>query len=328
MLIILCVLIVGHEFGHFAVAKLNGICVEEFSLGMGPKLLQWGSGETKYSIRALPIGGYVKMDGENEASNNERAFCNKGVLARMSVVFAGPFMNFVMAILLFIIAFMYYGVPASNTLVGEVEAGKPAAVAGVMVGDVITAVDGVETANYTELIAQMQQNLDGEMELTVLRDGETLTLAMTPELVDGSYVIGITQGIMQMDLLGSVKLGFTQTLSFSILLIEALGDMITGEMDVEVSGPIGMVGVVGSYADTGLMSLFLLAGILSINLGIMNLLPIPALDGSRLVFLTIEALRGKPIDPNKEAAINFAGFAFLMSLTLVVAFMDLSKIFG
>ncbi len=247
-MIILCVLVLVHEFGHFAVAKMNGIYVEEFSIGMGPKVFSWGKGETVYSIRAFPIGGFVKMVGEDEASDNERAFCNKSILSRMAVTFAGPAMNFVFAIIFFMIAFMYFGSPASNGLIGQVYPDYPAAVAGLRAGDVLVTLD------------------------------------------------------------------------------DTLWQMISGQMAVEVAGPVGMVSMVGEYADVGLMYLFLFAGVLSVNLGVMNLLPIPALDGSRLVFLLVEAIRRKPIDRDKEAMVNFVGFVLLMTLMLVVTFCDIERL--
>lgn len=329
-LIILCVLVIVHEFGHFAVAKLNGIYVEEFSIGMGPKLCGWGKGETKYSLRLLPIGGFVKMMGEEEDSDNERAFCNKGVLARMAVTFAGPAMNFVIAAVFFMVAFMYFGLPASNGLIGKVEPGLPAAAVGMAPGDVLVALDSTEIKNWNDISAFMQTKEPGEeISVTFSRDGqeitETMVLAANSE---GRAFMGISQGTARAGLIQSLKLGLMTTFSFTVMILESLWQMLTGQVAVEVAGPVGMVTLVGEYADVGLMYLFLFAGILSVNLGIMNLLPIPALDGSRLVFLAIEGIRRKPVDRDKEAMVNFIGFVLLMTLMLVVTYFDIERLFN
>lgn len=327
-LIILCVLVLVHEFGHFAVAKLNGIYVEEFAIGMGPKLFSWGKGETVYSIRAFPIGGFVKMVGEEDESDNERAFCNKGVLARMAVTFAGPAMNFIFAIVFFMIAFMYFGSPASNGLIGSVYEGYPAAAAGMQPGDVLIALDDKPVNNWDEISAFMQNAQVGQqVEISWQRDGEFFSApAVLAANESGQPVLGITQGVARADILGSIKRGFAVTVEFTALILTSLWQMVVGEMAVEVTGPVGMVSMVGQYANVGLMYLFLFAGVLSVNLGVMNLLPIPALDGSRLVFLLVEGIRRKPIDRDKEAMVNFVGFVLLMTLMLVVTYCDIERL--
>jgi RIP metalloprotease RseP len=327
-LIILCVLVLVHEFGHFAVAKMNGIYVEEFSIGMGPKVFSWGKGETVYSIRAFPIGGFVKMVGEDEASDNERAFCNKSILSRMAVTFAGPAMNFVFAIIFFMIAFMYFGSPASNGLIGQVYPDYPAAVAGLQAGDVLVTLDDTKINNWNDISAFMQNTQVGQqVAVGYQRDGELNSASvMLIANEDGNPVLGITQGVAKADFFASIKRGFATTVEFTVLMLSALWQMISGQMAVEVAGPVGMVSMVGEYADVGLMYLFLFAGVLSVNLGVMNLLPIPALDGSRLVFLLVEAIRRKPIDRDKEAMVNFVGFVLLMTLMLVVTFCDIERL--
>ncbi|MGI5824886.1 MAG: RIP metalloprotease RseP [Bacillota bacterium] len=329
-IIILCILIVSHEFGHFIVAKINGIYVEEFSLGMGPKLVQWGKKETKYSIRLLPIGGYVKMEGEDEDSDNPRAFCNKGVLARMSVVFAGPFMNFVFAIIFFMVAFMYFGVPNTDAVIGEVAAGGPAYEAGLQDGDVVLSIDGNEVSTWEDMTSYTQP-ADGEtLALQVERNGQVFDAEITPEYSEeyGYALIGITQHVDKANIFQSIKMGFVETYEFTALLIQSLYQMITGQMAVDVAGPVGMVSIVGQYADTAFMTLFMLAGILSINLGIINLLPFPALDGSRLVFLAIEGIRKKPVPADKEAMVHFVGIVFLMLLMVVITVNDIGRLMG
>ena len=327
-LIILCALVLVHEFGHFAVAKLNDVYVEEFSIGMGPKLFSWGKGETKYSIRLLPMGGYVKMVGEDEDSDNERAFCNKSVPARLAVTFAGPAMNFIFAIIFFMIAFMYFGSPATNGLIGTVEPGSSADLAGVQQGDVLVALDDFQINTWDDISAFMQQAEVGQqVQVSYTREGELLV--SQTQLVaneNGQAILGIRQGIQRADLFSSIKRGVVTTVEFTALMLTSLWQMITGQVEMEVAGPVGMVSMVGEYADVGLMYLFLFAGILSTNLGVMNLLPIPALDGARLVFLIIEGIRHKPIDRNREAMVHFVGFVLLMTLMLVITYCDIERL--
>lgn len=326
-LIIICVLVLVHEFGHFIVAKKSGVLVEEFSLGMGPRLLGWRWGETEYSLRLLPIGGYVKMPGEDGECDDPRAFCNKSVWARMAVTFAGPLMNLLVAVLFFLVAFMYFGTPATDGLIGTVAENSPAAAAGLQSGDVITALNGGAVDSWTDVTAYMAEVLPGEeVTVTYERDGEACEAVLTTIESDGRALLGVTQGIRRADLVTSLKLGFATTVSFTVMIVQSLADMITGAAAVDVAGPVGMVSMVGEYADVGLMYLFLFAGMLSVNLGVMNLLPIPALDGARLVFLLIEAVRRKPIDRDKEAMVHMVGFVLLMTLMLVITYFDINKL--
>lgn len=329
-LLILCVLIVTHEFGHFIVAKLNGIYVKEFSLGMGPKLLQWGKNETKYSIRLFPIGGYVSMDGEDEASDDPRAFCNKGVLQRMSVVFAGPFMNFVFAILFFIISFMYFGTPVTDSVIGEVKVGGPAYNAGLQDGDVVLSIDGEKTADWNDMTESIYPAAGKTLVFEIDRNGEVFKTEVTPQYNEeyGYAVIGINQHIEKANLFESIKLGCVKTYEFTVLLIKTLWQMITGQTAVDVAGPVGMVSIVNQYANMELMYLFMLSGILSINLGVINLIPFPAMDGFRLVSLAIEGVRGKPLPAEKEGMINFVGIIVLLGLMVLITMNDIGRIVG
>lgn len=329
-IIILCVLILVHEFGHFIVAKLNGIYVKEFSLGMGPKLAQWGKKDTRYSIRLFPIGGYVQMEGEDESSQNPRAFCNKGVLARMSVVFAGPLMNFVFAILFFMVAFMYFGTPDDDSVIGEVTVDGPAYEAGLEEGDIILAIDGNAVSTWNDMVSYIQPASGETLRLEVERDGQNFETNIVPTYNEenGYGMIGITQHIEKANFLQSIKMGFVQTYEFTVLLIQSLYQMITGQLAVDIAGPVGMVSIVGEYADTALMTLFLFTGMLSVNLGVLNLLPFPGLDGSRLVFLAIEGIRRKPVPSNKEAMIHFIGLVALMALMVVVTVNDIGRLVG
>lgn len=328
-LIILCVLVFVHEFGHFAVAKLTGVKVDEFAIGMGPQVISKVCGETRYSLRLFPIGGFVAMEGEDEDSDDERAFCNKSVLARMAVTFAGPAMNFVFAAIFFMVAFMYFGQPASNGLIGEVTEGGPADMAGVAVGDVIVGLDEEQIESWDDISGFMQNVAPGEnVRVSYMHEGEMYaadtTVVVNPET--GNAMLGIRQGVERTGIFDSLRRGCVMTVSFTVMLLESLWQMVTGAAEVEVAGPVGMVSMVDEFANVGLIYLFLFAGILSVNLGVMNLLPIPALDGSRLVFLLIEGIRRKPIDRDKEAMVHMVGFALLMSLMVIVTFMDIERL--
>lgn len=326
-IIIICVLVLVHEFGHFIVAKKSGVLVEEFSLGMGPKLLGWQGAETAYSVRLLPIGGYVKMTGEDEDSDNPRAFCNKSVWVRMAVTFAGPLMNLLIAVVFFLVAFMYFGTPATDGLIGTVAENSPAAAAGLQGGDVITALNDAPVDGWTDVTAYMAAVEPGDaVRVSYLRDGEVQTAELITMETDGRAVLGVTQGIRRADLVSSLQLGFATTVNFTVMILQSLVDMVTGAADVDVAGPVGMVTLVDEYANVGLMYLFLFAGMLSVNLGVMNLLPIPALDGARLVFLLIEAVRRKPIDRDKEAMVHLVGFALLMALMVVITYFDIDRL--
>lgn len=326
-IIIICVLVLVHEFGHFIVAKKSGVLVDEFSLGMGPKLLGWQGAETAYSVRLLPIGGYVKMTGEDEDSDNPRAFCNKSVWVRMAVTFAGPLMNLLIAVVFFLVAFMYFGTPATDGLIGTVAENSPAAAAGLQSGDVITALDDSPVGGWTDVTEFMATVAPGEaVRVSYLRDGEQLSAELITMDTEGRAVLGVTQGIRRADLVSSLQLGFATTVSFTVMILQSLGDMLTGAADVDVAGPVGMVTLVDEYANVGLMYLFLFAGMLSVNLGVMNLLPIPALDGARLVFLLIEAIRKKPIDREKEAMVHLVGFALLMALMVIITYFDIDRL--
>lgn len=326
-IIIICVLVLVHEFGHFIVAKKSGVLVEEFSLGMGPKLFGWQGEETAYSIRMLPIGGFVKMTGEDEDSDNPRAFCNKSVWVRMAVTFAGPLMNLLIAVVFFLVAFMYFGTPATNGLIGTVAENSPAESCGLLPGDVIVRLDDTEIGSWADVTAFMANVLPGdEVQVAFERDGSEQTASLVTMESEGRALLGITQGIRRADLGTSLKMGFATTVSFTVMILQSLVDMVTGSADLDVAGPVGMVSLVDDYANVGLMYLFLFAGMLSVNLGVMNLLPIPALDGARLVFLLIEAVRRKPIDRDKEAMVHFVGFALLMGLMVVITYFDINRL--
>ena len=299
-ILIFCLLIITHEFGHFIAAKMNGIYVYDFSLGMGPKLFSFKKGETEYILKLLPIGGAVRMMGEDETADDPRSFTNKKVWQRMSVVFAGPLMNFVTAIILFMVVFMMLGMPSDKNIVGEAFSGQPAAEAGIQTGDVIKEINGESVASWTEMLTVIAEQPEGEeLNLLIQRNSENIEINVHPyyDQEQGRYMIGIQQMMEKRGVFSAIWLGIKQSYEFTKLLLVALFQMITGKIAPDVAGPVGVVSIVGQAASMGLQNLLMLAGFLSINLGVINLFPFPALDGSRLVFLAVEGVRGKPFEP-------------------------------
>lgn len=423
-ILIFSAIVLFHEFGHFLFAKLNGIGVVEFSLGMGPRIFSVQKGETKYSLKILPLGGSCAMVGEDTAEEDDpRAFNHASVLARISVVAAGPVFNFILAFLLavIIVACMGYD-PAEIT---EVSEGSNAEAAGLKAGDVITEYDGyaIDLGSDLYVYSYLNEPAEGQtIKLKIKRDGEQKTIAYEPdvyvryllgfnrsdgnsmvvdsliegmplesagvqagdvitaingtEIADGeaydayiaehplsdeplevtyerdglAYTVEITPKEYRTALMGfSYNLGYQKTSGLNILkyglidvkymvrtTILSLKELVTGGLGVDdLSGPVGVVDAIGttyeqSKSEGALvlwMNMINMAVLLSANLGVMNLLPIPALDGGRLVFLIVEAIRRKPINREVEGMVHFAGFMLLMVLMVVVMYNDVLKIF-
>lgn len=335
-LIIFSAIVIFHELGHFLLAKWNGIEVIEFSLGMGPRLLSYVWGDTRYSLKLLPIGGSCQMVGEEEASDSEGAFGNKSVWARIAVVAAGPVFNFILA---WVLALIIVGsVGYDNTMV-DIIPDSAAAEAGMEDGDQIISINGSRTWLYREV--SLYSSLHQGQTATVVfeRNGEKQTVVLTPKQSDtGAYLYGFSRTVQR------EKGGALETVGYSCAeirywlkaTVESLKMLIGGQVGLEeMSGPVGIVSTIGdTYKESRVdgwyyvtMNMIMIAILLSVNLGVMNLLPIPALDGGRLVFLIIEAIRGKAIPAEKESMVHFTGFVLLMGLMAVILFSDLHKLF-
>ncbi|WP_138159043.1 RIP metalloprotease RseP [Peptoniphilus catoniae] len=315
-----------HEFGHYSVAKLVGIKVNEFSVGMGPKLIQKQKGETKYSLRALPIGGYVAMEGEEESSDDPRSFSNVSVPKRMAVVVAGVFMNLVLAILSFIILASIMGVPSNSNIVGSVKKDSPAMVADIKPGDKVIKIDNELINSWEDIIKNIsKKDPNKDINLVIERRGESLTKTLKPIEYEGYSVIGI--GFSKS--FGSVvKFGFTKTFSVVADVFSVLGGLLVGGVDVSMlAGPVGVISAIGQATSAGFVNLIFILGIISANLAVVNILPIPALDGGKLLFLIIEAIRGKKVNEKIESALSFAGLVFLFGIMIYVTiFGDLTRL--
>lgn len=318
-------IVFAHELGHFLTAKYNGIKVHEFALGMGPVLLKRQGAETLYSLRVFPIGGYVKMEGEDEASEDPRSFSNKKPLQRLLVLAAGAFMNFVLAYVLLVIIMFSMGSPSN--IVGDIVPDYPAVEAGIIAGDEIVSINGEEIKNWDAVIENINSSNGETLTIEVIRDGdEKLTFDVVPRVRDdGGYQIGIqTKFVKRID--QAFGMAWKQFVSFFTDIFKFFTSIGKSEVDAELVGPVGLVSIIGEVSRQGIMNLLLLAAYISINLGIVNLLPFPALDGGRIIFVVIEMIMGKPIDREKEGYVHFIGFAILMALMVFLVFKDISRL--
>ncbi|HLR21409.1 MAG TPA: RIP metalloprotease RseP [Tissierellaceae bacterium] len=314
-----------HELGHFTVAKLVGIKVNEFSVGMGPKIIQKEKGETKYTLRILPIGGYVSMEGEDEESQDPRSFGEASPLSRMAVIAAGSFMNFILAIVVLSIVAFSIGEP--TTIISETIVDSPAEMVGIMPGDKIVKIDDNKVDDWDDLSNSIKNaNTDEDINVYLIRNGEEKLSVLRPIMKNGENMIGIVPK-HQKSLIYGIKGGIQQTGMFVKLMFEFVAMTFKGQVSTnDLAGPVGVINEVGKAAKMGYTNLLLLLGFISVNLGFFNLLPIPALDGSRLVFIAIELIRGKPINADKENFIHMIGFMLLIILMLVVTYKDLFRL--
>lgn len=347
--IIFGVLVFAHEFGHFILAKRAGIKVLEFAFGIGPKIFGYQGKETLYSVRLLPLGGFnrflsaeeIEASRENGESVNyskqelqERSFESKSIWRRISVIVAGPIMNFLFGMVLFVFLFAVFGVanPENVNVIGEVSKDKPAAAAGLVTGDRILAVNGIATPDWTSVTEQIHANPGKKMTFTIKKaaTSETINLAITPEYdaQSGKGLIGITPTytMQKVSVLQSIQYGTQRTIEFTRMLILYLFQMITGQAPVELSGPVGVAQVIGEGVQQGMSTLITLTAVLSINFAVLNILPLPALDGGQLVVLIYEGIRRKPLSAQKKGWIQLTGFALLMALMIAVTYQDILRL--
>ncbi|ADH99288.1 RIP metalloprotease RseP [Salisediminibacterium selenitireducens] len=411
VIVIFAVLVSIHEWGHLVFAKRAGILCREFAIGFGPKLFSFQRNETVYTIRAFPLGGFVRMAGEDPEMiqikpgyeiglkydeqgkvneiivNNKskhpdceilqvehidlehelvisgyindeefvsldvdekafyiydekptqiapynRQFASKSVGKRAMAIFAGPLMNFVLAVIAFIAYALIAGMPTEEAVVGDLTDDGVAIEAGLETGDRIVEIEGNPVSDWFEMTEEIQTRPDQEVTFVVERNGETFDVSMVTQVREGpdemeQGVIGVYPP-MERSVTDAILFGFTQTYETTILIIEALGMLVTGQFSLDaLAGPVGIYEYTGEVVAMGLLILFQWTAILSVNLGIINLLPLPALDGGRLLFIGLEAVRGKPVDPQKEGMVHFIGFALLMLLVLAVTWNDINRLF-
>ena len=328
-------LIVVHELGHFFAAKLNGIKVNEFALGMGPKLLKFhiGKGETEYTLRLFPIGGMCAMEGEDEQSGDSRAFSQKKVWQRITVVIAGPVMNILIGfVLVFLMLLPEPGF--ASTTVREFDANSSIEATGLQVGDTVVAVNGSKVYVDSDFTFQVLRDSDGIVDLTVMREGQKTELTNVNFVkTDGEGNSGVAFDFRVEAISKTpwtmIKQTTLKTVSIVKMVVCSVFDLVTGRYGIsDLSGPVGTASAIGQSAMMGWSSFLSMLCFITINLGVFNLLPIPALDGSRLIFLLIEGIRRKPIKPEHEAYVHFVGFVLLMLLMVVVTFHDITRLFA
>lgn len=410
-IVIFGALVFFHELGHFVFAKRAGILCREFAIGFGPKVLSFKKGETIYTIRLLPIGGFVRMAGEDPETvelkpgyrvgltlndglvdkiilNNKdkypnariveveiadldhklvisgyaednpeelstfklsptaliiedgvetqiapynRQFGSKTLRQRTMAIFAGPMMNFILAFFVFLIIALFQGVPANDPVLGNLTDDGVAKQAGLHKGDLVESIDGAEISTWTDVVEIIRQSPNKELTFSINRDGKSLEIPVTPKEVESEDqkigIIGVYSPVEKSPI-KALTYGFEQTYFWTKEIFVMLGKLVTGQFSINMlSGPVGIYVSTDTVAKSGIFNLMRWAAILSINLGIMNLLPLPALDGGRLMFFGVEALRGKPIDRHKEGMVHFIGFALLMLLMLVVTWNDIQRFF-
>ncbi len=333
------ILVVIHEFDHFIIAKKTGVGVLTFSVGFGPKLLVKKIGETEYALSAFPLGGYVKMVGEDPEEevkevDIQKSFSHQGLVKRVAIVAAGPIFNLLLAVVLFAWIFMIYGIPVLTTQVGGADPDMPAAQAGIEKGDRIVSVDGQAITNWEELSNRIKESQGRALNLIIQRDNRQIDITVQPVKREGRnifgeqtdvWVVGITGGeviVQKVSPWSAVGQAFAKTEEFTRLTLVALYKMIIGDISPKnIGGPLLIAQVAGQQAQAGLRSFLFFIAILSVNLGVLNLLPIPVLDGGHLFFFLIEGIIGRPVKLEHRERAQQVGI-FVLILVMIFAFYN------
>ena len=347
-LVVLGVLIFFHELGHFLVAKHFGIKVLKFSLGFGPKVLGKKIGETEYLISAIPLGGYVKMLGESDDDEEDpilpedesKSFSHKPVLQRIAVVAAGPIFNLLLALLIFCASFGFTGMQVLTTEIGQVREGSPAKKAGLKKGDLIISIDDMDTQTWPQLKELVQDNRGEPIKVTLLRNGQLSTVTVIPEMnmvknIFGEEIKTPLLGVVaagsfkeiKLGILGALNEGFLKTWDIIKLTCLTVIKLFQGIVSIKtLGGPILIGQMTGQLAEQSWAYLIPFTAVISINLGILNLLPVPILDGGFIVFLLIELIMGRPLNVRKREFAQKLGIGLLVLLMVVVIYNDITRI--
>ncbi len=343
-LVALGILIVFHELGHFLVAKKTGVGVLTFSIGFGPKIFGKKVGETEYLVSAFPLGGYVKMVGEDpeqevQEVDNERSFSNQSLTKRFAIVAAGPVFNFILSILVFTLIFVFFGMPVLTTQIGSVESNSPAEQAGLQKGDRILSIGTRPIEKWEDLSMQIKESGGKPLVLRVERDGGQIDISVQPMEREGRtvfgekttfWVVGIASDVViqKSNPLMGMWQGVYKTGEYSVLTLVALYKMVTGDISPKnLGGPLLIAQLAGEQARQGLWNFLFFVAILSVNLGVLNLLPIPILDGGHLFFFLLEGMRGRPVALRHRERAQQVG-VFLLILIMIYAFYnDIARFF-
>lgn len=322
--LIFLLLIFIHELGHFIAAKACDVKVNEFSLGMGPAMVTKQGRETLYSIRWIPIGGFCAMEGEEEDSEDERALNRKSGWQKFIIFAAGPLMNGVLALVIMILIALVSGMP--STVIGSVDKDMPAADAGIQAGDRIVAIDGRDISEWNDISGVLT---DGdEVDVVLERDGSEYSVSVTPDYneTEQRYMLGITSKPVHSPGKAVVS-GTKATGQMTLVMYQVLAKLVTGEVSTkEISGPVGIVSVVSETSKQGFVYVAYLTALISLNLGVMNLLPFPALDGGRILFLLIRKITGKRVTDEMENKFHMAGMLLLFAFMIFITFQDIGRL--
>lgn len=330
-------LVLVHEFGHFITAKKTGMRVDEFAIGFGPKIWSRQKGETVYSVRSIPLGGFNRIAGmekDMDEDAGDRAYWARPVWARMIVILAGSVMNFILPFLIFAGIFFFNGIqtPINEPVLGQVMEGQAASQAGLKMGDKIISINGEPVDSWTNFVEKVQGEDGKVLSVEFIRDNETMTTSVVPKYDEQAKraLIGVTAPVQTQSVgfIDSIVLAFATVINIIYQMYSALVGMITGSVAAELSGPVGVAQMTSQAAHLGIVPLLQFAALLSLNLGIINLLPIPALDGGHFVVLLVEALRGKPIEAKYVRVVQMAGIILLLSLMFFTTAQDLGRLFG
>lgn len=337
--LILGVIVLIHEFGHFLFAKLFGVYTYEFSIGMGPKLFSHKpkNSETTYSLRAIPLGGYVAMAGEDddeEGVPKEKKLYSKKAWQRLIIMAAGAVFNFISATIIIFFIALIWGAPNTSPVITALDEEMPAYQAGIRSGDLVLSVNDkkVSTIDDVSLFIQLQAK-EHELSFRVLRDNKEEVIKVLPKKVEVEketyYQVGVFfESTIRHDLGSKISYTYNKTKSVFKQMYITLSELFTGGVNVkQLSGPVGIYNIVDSQKTVGLKNILFLVALLSINVGVINLLPFPALDGSKIVFVIIEKIKGSPVKQETESLVHLVGFILLISLMLFVTFNDIIKLF-
>ncbi|MFH1288282.1 MAG: RIP metalloprotease RseP [bacterium] len=330
------ILVLIHELGHFITAKKLNVKVDTFSIGMGPKIFGFTRGETEYRISAVPIGGYVKMAGDDleelPENNDPRNFYNQSKLKRSLIIVAGSLANIFLGMIIFLLIFVT-GVPTLTTKIGSVQENSPAERAGIKPDDRITAINKKTLWKWEEMTKIIQGNAGKKLMLAIERDNTNIELEIIPETQGqaGVGIIGISSSYdfvkEKFGLITSAGKAFDQTWVIGTSIIKGVYLMVSGKIKADVTGPLGIIKITGEQAKQGFLNLLFFTALLSINLGTINLFPIPPLDGGCLLFLLIEKIKGSPVKLKHQLAVQQVGWAFLLFLLFFASYNDILKFY-
>ncbi|HQJ56249.1 MAG TPA: RIP metalloprotease RseP [Caldisericia bacterium] len=326
-IIALSIAAIAHEFGHYYMAKRAGIEVEEFGIGLGPKIFSFKRGETTYYLKLIPFLGYVKIKGMDDNLDDPQGYFKKPLSKRFLTIFGGPLNNIILAIIIFFLLFSIFGdINHLSTKIEAVQENSPAHIAGIQKGDKILTINDVEIKQWDDVRTEIEKSNGEEIKIVVERENQILTFYLTPVKSEDRWIIGIVSGFEKVNIFDAFILSFKEVFNVIALFFYSLKLIFTGQAAGGIVGPIGIVQVASDIGKTaGIVGFIWFAAILNILLALTNLLPIPALDGGRIPFFIYELITKKKVPPEKENLVHFIGYIFLVGLLFVVTYFDIVR---